>query len=268
MRFHSIRLSACALLAALGVVLPAAAAATAAPIALSSTSEVTGARAGATNPDDWSYLFAGEESRWNPCKRIGYRLNLANAPRGTVDEVKTAFRRVKAESGLRFVYRGTTGILPGAQRPRAYANGTDIVLAWTTPGKSSYLPKGAAAFAGASAYDATGSDGDHVWGLSEGYAVFNQSIYREMAAGFSQGPEFGHQGTRGQLLMHELGHVVGLGHAEHPEQIMFPSTSRKKATFRAGDVTGLSVVGASHGCVGADVSSAMAPQPAKTLGLR
>jgi len=267
MRFHATRLTACALVAALGVVLPAAAAATAAPKALSSASDVAGARAGATNPDDWSYLFAGEESRWNPCKRIGYRLNLANAPRGTVAEVKTAFRRINAESGLQFVYRGATGILPGGDGARAYAKGTDIVLAWSTPRKSDYLPEGAAAYAGASAFDATGSDGDHVWGLKDGYAVFNQSIYREMAAGFSRGPEFGYQGTRGQLLMHELGHVVGLGHAEHAEQIMFPSTSRKTATFRAGDVTGLSMVGATHGCVRA-ASSAMAPAQVRTLGLR
>jgi hypothetical protein len=267
MRFHSTRLAACALVAALGVVLPAAATATAAPTALSSSSEV----AGAADPDDWSYLMAGEESRWNPCARIGYRLNLANAPRGTVAEVKSAFRRVHAESGLRFVYRGATSILPGAQRPRAYGSGTDIVLAWSTPRKSSYLPDGAAAFAGASAYDAAGPDGEQVWGLQDGYGVFNQGIYRQMAPGFSQGPEFGYQGTRGQLLMHELGHVVGLGHAEHVKQIMFPSMSRKTATWRAGDVTGLSMVGATRGCVRAATTSAMAvqqSQPTTTLGLR
>jgi hypothetical protein len=82
-----------------------------------------------TGPTSWR----ARSRRWNPCARIGYRLNLANAPRGTVAEVKSAFRRVHAESGLRFVYRGATSILPGAQRPRAYGSGTDIVLAWSTP---------------------------------------------------------------------------------------------------------------------------------------
>jgi hypothetical protein len=63
--------------------------------------------------------------------------------------------------------------------------------------------------------------------------------------------------------MHELGHVVGLGHAKSSQQIMFASMSRKTATWRAGDATGLSMVGATHGCVRA-VSAAMAPQQAQS----
>jgi predicted Zn-dependent protease len=43
--------------------------------------------------------------------------------------------------------------------------------------------------------------------------------------------------------MHELGHAVGLGHAQHPAEIMYPVLTRKPARWGAGDLAGLRVLG-------------------------
>lgn len=267
LRFKLTRFSASVLMAVLAL-LPVAAAAEFAP---SSRTWSTAAESGRTPAGDsgaWSYLMPDHQARWNPCQPIGYRLNKANAPKGTVAEVAEALRRVSARSGLRFVYRGTTRIVPGAPDARAYPADTDLVLAWSRPEQSTYLSGGPAGYAGASATSATDSAGHSAWALTNGFVVLDKNIYSQLGAGFSRGPTTGYQGTRGQLLMHELGHAVGLGHAEHAEeQIMFSTMSRKLAMWGAGDVTGLRMVGANQGCLTAGTTT-RAQQQIITIAMR
>jgi predicted Zn-dependent protease len=49
--------------------------------------------------------------------------------------------------------------------------------------------------------------------------------------------------------MHELGHAVGLDHTTDRSQIMYPTMTRKKAVFGAGDRTGLHYLGRTSGCL-------------------
>jgi predicted Zn-dependent protease len=63
-------------------------------------------------------------------------------------------------------------------------------------------------------------------------------------------PTFAKQPSLGALLMHELGHAVGLGHAGDRNEIMYPTTLAGRASrWGIGDRVGLRLVGAAAGCI-------------------
>lgn len=63
---------------------------------------------------------------------------------------------------------------------------------------------------------------------------------------------FGPGVTWGRIMLHELGHVVGLGHVSDPNQVMHgPITDPSSATNSAygiGDLAGLRLLGRQAGC--------------------
>ena len=185
-------------------------------------------------------------ARWNPCVAIGFRVNPTGGGTGATADVIEAARRVRAATGLPLVYRGKTTVVPG-KGTATYPKDTQIVVAWTKVGTSRFLPrpsKGKYAVAGygggawTTGWDAKGRQ----WGrFLQGYVVLNSGYH--FAHGFGTGPSTGWQGTRGQLVMHELGHAVGLDHTTDRNQIMYPTMTRKKAVFRARRQTGLHYLG-------------------------
>jgi hypothetical protein len=57
-------------------------------------------------------------------------------------------------------------------------------------------------------------------------------------------------GSVGALLLHELGHAVGLQHASDLHQIMYPVIGPWSAgDYQSGDISGLHHVGWSAGCM-------------------
>lgn len=45
------------------------------------------------------------------------------------------------------------------------------------------------------------------------------------------------------VILHELGHLVGLGHVEDPTQVMYPSSSYEVTSLATGDLNGLAKLG-------------------------
>jgi len=190
-------------------------------------------------------------ARWNPCQSIGYRVNLANSTAGALSDVKGAIARVSSATGLRFVYRGTTKILPGRGNAR-YPADTGLVIAWAKPGQSTHLPKGKSGVAGMGhmtwAY-ARDTKGRRAGMITQASVVLNSTM--KYARGFGSGPSTGWQGTRGQLLMHEVAHAVGLDHPRIKDKyaILSPVITRRPAVWGAGDMNGFRLVGKSAGCL-------------------
>jgi hypothetical protein len=185
-----------------------------------------------TNPDGTPY-------RWNPCAPIHYLISTANAPSPTaVADLRTAVGIVSAATHLSFVFDGTTGALPSSSWLSAAAIGPDgwppVLIGWEHAGQSDINLSGYAA-AGTMWQASSIVSGGTGFGMAAGAIAFNVD-HTELSQGF---------GVRswGEAYLHELGHLVGLGHVNDPTQMMNPSIPSIAARYGAGDLTGLARLG-------------------------
>jgi len=194
--------------------------------------------------------------RWDPCTPIGYRVNSALAGQGAVVDVREAVRRLSWATGLTFVYRGRTTVVPQAEwDDAAYPADTQVIVAWVRPAQTLLWPEGTITVNGQDTTVGTGGawhvhardSAGRLWGrYSRGYALLNARV--TLPAGFAA---IGRSGSRGREIMHELGHMVGLDHPHlaDREQIMFPELTRRPGRWGRGDLAGLRSVGAGGGCL-------------------
>ena len=85
--------------------------------------------------------------------------------------------------------------------------------------------------------------------------VLNAGFNGDLANGFGSGF------TWGEVLMHELSHVIGLDHTDSTKQLMYPSITRGAARFGAGDLNGFRKVGDTFGCLVPDNARARTGPP-------
>jgi hypothetical protein len=191
-----------------------------------------------------AFLVNSTMARWDPCTVIGWRINVRQATTGALADTKAAFKRISQATGFTFRYRGTTTGIPQADSNSWYPNDTQIVVAWARKKQSSIFNSIPTADAAGMPYYLMGyhnGDGSSAYKISKGSVVIDSTL--RIKGGFAYGI------TRGDLLMHELGHVMGLAHYSSSSEMMNPVMTRGAARYGRGDLAGLEAHGAELGCL-------------------
>ena len=175
---------------------------------------------------------------YDPCRPIHYVVRRQGEPAGGGQIVKDAVVRVSKATGLRFVYDGATSEAPSRQRPlyqpKRYGDRwAPVLISWVTPAENPDL-----------AADVTGEGGSAQVGFPN-----QPSAYVTGAVELDTGQitsilqrHDGRQVVRG-IVLHELGHLVGLGHINDAHQLMYPEGQPGVTDFGAGDLAGLAALG-------------------------
>jgi hypothetical protein len=188
-------------------------------------------------------VWDGQPVRWDPCAPISYRVNRnGGAPASEMRYIHAAFGELgRALGGVRFTYAGTTTVVPDKADDARVAR-TNVVVAFAAPGsgrtRSAMLSGREAAKGGFGSTRWTSGDGVNVPIANAGAVVVDSRKLRSM-----------NRKTRNALYLHEIGHVLGLGHAGRG-QLMYPTLLNSgPSTYASGDRAGLKRLGKAAGCL-------------------
>ncbi|MGY2065918.1 matrixin family metalloprotease [Blastococcus sp. SYSU DS0619] len=175
---------------------------------------------------------------YDPCREIRYVLRPDAAPPGTEQLVHDSVARVAELTGLRFVFEGYTDEQVIAERapyqPDRYGDRwAPVLIGWQTEAENTFL-----------AGDVVGQAGSTAVSLGDGPRVY---VTGTVSLDAGQAPEIlatrDGVATVRSVVLHELGHLVGLAHVDDDRELMFPETRRAVTDFAGGDLTGLAALG-------------------------
>ncbi len=195
--------------------------------------------------DEYRFLaFAnGKPVRWNPCQPIHYVVNVQEAPAGSFEDVQEAVGRVSADTGIRFIFDGSTQEVPQADRspflPQVYGDRwAPVVIAWAFENQTTIPFQQGDDHYAAVAKPLAPPDGTPQF--VSGWVVINAADHNP--------PGWGSPSDQGPTVLHELGHVMGLDHVNSQAELMEPSGGYM-TDFGPGDLAGLERLGADQGCL-------------------
>ena len=208
--------------------------------------------AGQRSAGEHAFLHSafGRPIRWNPCEPIHYQVNLADAPEDALEEIRTATDRVTAATGIGFQFDGVTDRTPQQQEQDFFE--ADLLHEVWYPVLFAWLPDDQfqSEFAGPATHRAL-AVAVPVRGEVETEDQYTSAIVVvDAGAGLRGG--FDGRYNLGIVLMHELGHVVGLAHVKDPAEVMFADPNgfpRPIHDWGPGDLDGLELLGKDQGCM-------------------
>jgi hypothetical protein len=194
------------------------------------------------NPADFRVnVYSGWVQRWNPCAPVHFRVNLSLEP-GGLPAVQAAVAALSKGTGITFAYDGTTAMIPEAG---VWNQPAPLIIAFAHPGGQTY---GSSYLAGG---NQLGDGGFQSQYTSVGGKITTYKIIKGYAVVEADGYNRADAHVRTAVLLHELGHAVGLNHAAFISEVMYPSVSDAGPDYySAGDLAGLAKVGRPAGCLG------------------
>ncbi|WP_051441668.1 matrixin family metalloprotease [Arthrobacter sp. H14] len=192
--------------------------------------------------DSYSFMNPGRGSQgyvaYDPCRPLHYVIRDENMPDDGERMITEAIASVSAATGLQFVYDGLTEEDPLERRDLVQEDlygdrWAPMLIAWVTPEEEPEVAGGTIGLGGSSFVSSSGSPTAYVSG-----AMMLDAPQIEDLAGFPGGYE-----QARAIVMHELGHVVGLDHVNDPSQLMYAESNLEVTSFGAGDLTGLAKLG-------------------------
>jgi hypothetical protein len=152
--------------------------------------------------------------------------------------ITAALKRVSKATGLMFIDDGPTDEAPAQERPvyqpdRYGDRWAPVLITWATPAE---VPDFGVDLAGeAGPVRVTSGDGEHTAYVSGMVALDPAKIDLIRTS-------MGEPVARA-IIMHELGHLIGLAHTEQDDQLMFPRGNARVTKYAVGDRTGLTRLG-------------------------
>jgi hypothetical protein len=169
---------------------------------------------------------------YDPCRPIELEVNEELAPAGAASLVHDAVARVEAATGLDFRYRGTTDRLPAPGGP-ALGGRRPAIIAWTTP---AVVPTLAGRVAGVGGSQAEQDSYTQELRYVTGMVALDAPQLREVM----DRPDGAAQVEA--IVLHELGHLVGLAHVDDPDELMHDDNVGLRE-LGPGDREGLAALG-------------------------
>ncbi len=175
----------------------------------------------------------GQPVAWDPCREIRYEIN----PDGATDDedeavanVLEAVAVVSGLTGLQFDYLGETDRRPSWKAdlvPRGRSE--PVLIAWATEDEVEELDGDVAGVGGAVAQDVPAGG----WmRYVTGQVTLDTDVYALL------GDDADGEARGRAILLHELGHLVGLDHVDSPAELMF-ADEVGQLDFGTGDRNGL-----------------------------
>jgi hypothetical protein len=221
-------------------------------------------RPGVALPFDYSFLFVSQDgcqpARFNPCAPIRYALNRAQATDADVADLNEALAKVTEATGLQFQFAGTSTDDPrGVSRPVRASDGSiswpPVLIGWSHLGTGEVLRPRTTGTTAPSAAGVVGGGGrpvvvDNV--ITTGNLVLNLDAVTDTDTHDPVPHGFGPGVNWGRIMMHELAHVIGLGHVGSRTSIMNETLTQQtisSAQWGVGDQIGLRHLGKEAGCL-------------------
>jgi hypothetical protein len=197
-------------------------------------------------------------ARFNPCEPVHYIQNGAAAPAFVVENVREAFKRLGQETGITFIDDGLTDenarrgpyvperypgrwapiLIVWEHFPAEQTSGQQQILGNTVPYRAEEVTVSARLRFNVDAYN----DENTKAPIQDGFGP---------PANSGTGPIGRNNITWGRIILHELAHVVGLGHTREEASLMYPDAAQQTTRptgFSKSDRDGLRYLGRAAGC--------------------